>query len=249
MPNHLLIVDDDQEIRTLLSDYLSQHHYQVSLAQNDLELFEHLENASSKIELIILDIMLPGANGLELCKQIRSKLDTPIIMLTAVNEDSDKILGLEFGADDYLAKPFNPRELLARIRSVLRRTQESETSDPQDLSFEPQKNFSRTSTFCFAGWTLQTADRRLLSPEEVEVSLSGAAYDLLLAFLERPQRVLTRDQLLDITRGRDGGPFDRSIDVQVSRLRQKLGDDPKNPQLIKTIRTGGYLFSTNVIKK
>lgn len=236
---HIVVVDDDNEIRKLLSDFLLKHNYRVSMSHNSDELF-HLLKQENNVDLIVLDIMLPGLDGLETCRQLRQQSNVPIIMLTAVSDDTDKIIGLELGADDYLTKPFNPRELLARIKAVFRRSEIDRSTD--------DKVSKRSTCLKFADWTLDTATRRLLSPDNVEVALSGRGYDLLLVFLEHPQRVLSRDQLLDILSNRTAEPFDRSIDVQVSRLRQKLDDDPKDPKIIKTIRTGGYFFTPAVSK-
>lgn len=238
---HLVITDDDQEIRTLLSEFLTKHGYQITTANNGEQLLTLLADAKHNYDLIILDVMMPGIDGIETCRQIRQRSSIPIIMLTAVCDDTDKILGLEFGADDYLAKPFNPRELLARIKAILRRSNEAPA-----VAVEQVSKRNRPPVYEFSGWQLDTATRRLLSPDCVEVALSGGAYDLLLAFLEHPQRVLSRDHLLDVTRNRLAEPFDRSIDVQVSRLRQKLEIDAKEPKMIKTVRTGGYLFTASV---
>lgn len=235
---HILILDDDEEIRNLLHDFLSKNNYLVSTAQNSDELFHLLKN-NKNIDVIVLDIMLPGMDGFEICKTLRRFSEIPIIMLTAVSEETDRIIGLELGADDYLTKPFNPRELLARIKAIIRRV---EHIDGTHVT-------RKYSIFKFSGWTLDTATRCFFSPDNVEIPLSSRNYDLLLIFLENPQQVLSRDQLLDILSNRSAGPFDRSIDVQISRLRQKLDDDPKDPKLIKTIRTGGYLFTSTVTKE
>jgi two-component system, OmpR family, response regulator len=193
---------------------------------------------SSRIDLIVLDLMMPGEDGLALCRRLRAQPGPsgaiPIIMLTAMGEETDRIVGLEMGADDYLPKPFNPRELLARVKAVLRRA----TGLPVGSSAEP---VNRGMTF--EGWRLDIAKRELWSPDKVLVQLSAGEFDLLVAFAEHPQRVLTRDQLLDLARGRSAMPFDRSIDVQVSRLRRKIEPDPKEPTLIKTVRSGGYIFT------
>lgn len=235
--SHILVVDDDMEIRELLSKFLGQHGFQVSMARNGLEMMEQL--AKEEIDLIILDIMLPGDDGFELCRKIRQTSKAPVIMVTAVSDDADRIVGLELGADDYVTKPFNPRELLARIKAVLRRYQENSDDDVDE-------NKQGTAKFYFADWMLDEATRKLISPDEMEVDLSAGEYDLLTTFLTHPQRVLNRDQLLDMAKNRAGIPYDRSIDVQVSRLRQKLEMDPKNPKLIKTVRGGGYMFATEV---
>jgi two-component system OmpR family response regulator len=242
----VLVVDDDHELRNLLSNFLGKHGYEVSTAQNGEELLAVLDEDQA-FNLVILDVMMPGMDGIEVCRRVRQFSQIPIIMLTAVNEESDRIISLELGADDYLAKPFNPRELLARMRAILRRASDHDGVHTNGNG-QSEGNGASGAAFKFAGWTLDTAIRRLLSPEKVEVALSGGTYDLLIAFLERPQRILSRDQLLDITRHRTCEPFDRTIDVQISRLRQKLEADPKQPQIIKTVRTGGYVFTPEVEK-
>jgi len=231
---HILIVDDDREIRDLLARFLGQHGYRVSVAADGREMHQLLDQ--NRIGLVVLDLMLPGDDGLTLCRNLRAKSDLPVIMLTAMGEETDRIVGLEMGADDYLAKPFNPRELLARIKAVLRRSK----SLPH-----PTDDIER-ALFKFSGWSLDTATRELRSSEGVLTTLTGGEYALLVAFLKHPQHVLNRDQLLDMARGRDAIPFDRSIDVQISRLRHKIEEDPAEPTLIKTIRGGGYVFSTDV---
>jgi two-component system OmpR family response regulator len=230
---HLLVVDDDVEIRDLLSTLLTRGGYNVTTASEEQEMQDIL--FSSRIDLVILDIMLPGKDGLTICRELRAKKSIPIIMLTARGDPVDRVVGLEMGADDYLAKPFDFRELEARIKAVLRR-QAAETTDIASVN----------AYYSFAGWKLDPRQRQLLSPEEAVVDLTSGEFDLLLAFVERPHRVLNRDQLLDLTRGRDATPFDRSIDVQVSRLRRKIENDPKVPELIKTVRSGGYLFTPAV---
>jgi two-component system, OmpR family, response regulator len=231
---HLLIVDDDKEICVLLSRFLAQHGYRVSVAHDGKAMMRTLEAA--RIGLIVLDLMLPGTDGLALCRHIRASSRVPVIMLTAKGEDTDRIIGLEMGADDYLPKPFNPRELLARIRAVLRRA-----GDPAG-----GPGIDTARVFEFAGWRLDIARRQLFSPTHALVPLRASEFDLLLALVERPQRVLNRDQLLDLSRGRVGNVFDRSVDVQISRLRSKIEPDPKEPQLIKTVRSGGYVFAARV---
>ncbi len=186
--------------------------------------------------MVVLDLMLPGDDGLALCRDVRARSDVPIIMLTAMGEETDRIVGLEMGADDYVPKPFNPRELLARIRAVLRRLQYG----PAPVEAQ------RRAVLRFAGWTLDLTQRRLENPEGLIVDLTSGEFELLSALATRWQRVLTREQLLDLTHGRGGGPFDRSIDIQVSRLRRKVEVDPKNPQLIKTVRGGGYVLAAKV---
>jgi two-component system, OmpR family, response regulator len=231
---HLLVVDDDREIRILLSRLLTRRGYRVTTAREEHEMRRIL--LSSRVDLVILDIMLPGKDGLTLCRELRGSKPLPVIMLTARGEATDRVIGLEVGADDYLAKPFDVRELEARVRAVLRR------SSAQGIL----SNGEGSSIFIFAGWRLDARQRHLLSPEGAIVDLTSGEFDLLLAFAERPQRVLSRDQLLDIVRGRDATSFDRSIDVQVSRLRRKIEADPKVPELIKTVRSGGYVFTPMV---
>jgi two-component system OmpR family response regulator len=232
---HILIVDDDREILDLVGRVVEREGYRVSRAGDGPGMHRILEKGA--IDLIVLDIMLPGKDGLTLCRELRGEqVAIPIIMLTAKGDDIDRILGLEMGADDYLPKPFNSRELLARIKAVLRRT--------PTTAQEQAKGLPRF--IGFAGWRLDTGKRELLSSDDVVVTLSTGEFGLLLAFLGRPQTVLSRDQLLDLARGRSAVLFDRSIDIQVSRLRRKLGDDPKEPRIIKTVWGGGYLFTPDV---
>lgn len=231
---HLLVVDDDREIRDLLKRYLTKHGYRVTTARDGQEMRKALRDW--QLDLIVLDLMLPGEDGLELCRNIRAISTIPVIMLTALGEETDRIIGLEMGADDYLPKPFNPRELLARIKAVMRRGRDG-LSAPRAAGSE---------TLVFADWRLDIAKRRLRSPQGVIVDLTSGEYDLLVAFAERPQRVLNRDQLLDITRGREAAPLDRSIDVQIGRLRRKIESDPANPELVKTVRGTGYIFTPEV---
>lgn len=233
--DHILVVDDDAEIRRLLHDYLVHNGYRVSTARDGDEMHRVLRRGAP--DLVVLDIMLPGVDGLELCRQLRAEGTMPVIMLTARDDATDRVIGLELGADDYLAKPFQPRELLARIKSVLRRTR----ALPPNLGTAPMD-----AAFRFAGWRLDTVTRELTAPDGVLVPLSGAEYRLLVILLEHPQAVLSRDQLLDLTRGRDATPFDRSIDVQISRLRQKLRDDARDPKLIRTVRSEGYVLASVV---
>ena len=228
---HILIVDDDPEIRKLLGRYLDQQGLRVSLAADRRELEEKL--VTQQIDLIVLDVMLPDASGLDICRQLRDRRPhVPVILLTALKEDVDRIIGLELGADDYLGKPFNPRELLARIRAVLRRV--TDISEP-----------SGSPAYRFAGFVATPDSRRLVDPDGAEVALTGAEFDLLRVFLDRPGRVLSRDQLLDLTQGREADPLDRSIDVLMSRLRRKLGDGGSF-QIFKTVRNGGYQLSVRV---
>jgi two-component system, OmpR family, response regulator len=231
---HLLIVDDDSEICTLLSSFLGQYGYRVSVATNGGAMMRTL--ASAKIDLVVLDIMLPGRDGLALCKELRASGRLPIIMLTAIDGEADRVLGLEIGADDYLTKPFSPRELVARIRAVLRRAAGSGSSAPPGAD----------RVYEFAGWRLDVARRQLFSPAGALVMLRTAEFDILLALVERPQRTLTRDQLLDLARGRASSPFDRAIDVHISRLRKRIEADPKEPEMIRTVRSEGYYFAVPV---
>jgi two-component system OmpR family response regulator len=229
---HILVVDDDREIRDLLARFLRGHGFRVSTARDGREMKRDFDEA--RYALIVLDLMLPGEDGLSLLRWARSQGRTPVVMLTAMGEETDRIVGLELGADDYLPKPFNPRELLARIRAVLRRAEVS-----GDVA-------APAAGFRFGGWLLETARRRLLDPKGVEVALTGNEYELLVALLERPSRILTREILLDLVHGRSTGPFDRAVDVAVSRLRRKLDDDGKSPEIIKTVRGGGYVFAVPV---
>jgi len=232
---HILVVDDDREIRDLVSRYLSSHGLRVRTAADGRKMRQVLDDWS--IDLIILDLMLPGEDGLSLCRTLRASSKIPIIMLTAMGEETDRIVGLEMGADDYVAKPFNPRELLARIKAVLRRA---------DVTSENPDGDNQPAMYAFKRWSLDLNSRELISPQDVLVPLSAGEYQLLVAFVTHPQRVLTRDQLLDLARGRQAQPFDRAIDVQVSRLRRKIESDPANPILIKTVRSGGYMFTPKV---
>jgi two-component system OmpR family response regulator len=234
MPDHVLIVDDDAETRSLLRAYLEKQGYRITTAADGKALREAL--GRTRPDLIVLDLMLPGEDGLQLCRDLRMRSNVPVIMLTARGEETDRIVGLEMGADDYLAKPFNPRELLARIKSVLRRAR----SLPGNLEPDAVRAFS------FAGWSLEVATRNLTAPDGVVVPLSGTEFKLLRAFLAHPNRVLSRDQLIAIMISRDAGPFDRAIDVQVSRLRQRLRDDAREPRIIKTVRGEGYVLAAQV---
>jgi len=231
--DHVLVVDDDAEIRKLLGEYLERNGFRVSLATDGAEMRRLL--GRSRPDIVVLDLMLPGDSGLTLCRDLRVESSLPVIMLTARAEEVDRIVGLEMGADDYLAKPFSPRELLARIRSILRRTRE--VASPARAG---------THRLRFAGWTLDLAARQLVAPDGVVVALSGAEFKLLSVFVEHPNRVLDRNQLMDLTVGRDGAPFDRSIDVQVSRLRLRLRDDAREPRIIKTVRNEGYVLAAAV---
>ena len=234
---HILIVDDDRELRDLLSRFLTSNGFRVTVARDAREMRKSLDEAA--IDLVVLDVMMPGKDGFTACRELRATSDVPLIMLTAVSDPTDRVVGLELGADDYLPKPFNSRELLARMRALLRRT----GTGPRRGTVN-----DATQSLKFAGWTLEVGRRRLLSPEGTMVTLSTGEFDLLLAFLEHPQRTLTRDQLLDLARGRSPVPFDRSIDVQVSRLRRKIEADPRVPQIIATVRGDGYMLATAVVR-
>jgi two-component system OmpR family response regulator len=229
---HILVVEDDRETRDLVARYLSGRGFRVTAAKNGGEMRQALETGN--FSLVLLDLMLPGENGLSLCRRLRAeRSNVPIIMLTALGEEADRIVGLESGADDYLPKPFSPRELVARITAVLRR------SDPAAAAAEETR-------LAFAGFILEQDSRRLLGPDRAEITLTAGEYDLLAALARRPRRVLNRDQLLDLTKGREASPFDRSIDVQISRLRRKLQFTPDTPEIIKTVRFGGYVFAAEV---
>ncbi|MGZ5092298.1 MAG: response regulator [Burkholderiales bacterium] len=232
--DQVLIVDDDVEIRTLLSEYLQRNGYRTSSVADGRSMWAVLE--SKRPDIIVLDLMLPGDDGLTLCRNLRARSSIPIIILTARGEETDRIVGLEMGADDYLAKPFNPRELLARIKSVLRRSR----------SLPENSGCAEAKTLSFAGWSLDIKARHLISPGGVVVPLSGVEFKLLRVFLSHPNRVLTRDQLLNLMMSRDALPFDRAIDVQVSRLRHRLSEDAKEPSIIKTVRGEGYVFAAHV---
>jgi two-component system, OmpR family, response regulator len=232
--DHILVVDDDAEIRALLGEYLRRNGYRVTAVADGKAMWAALETGHP--EVIVLDLMLPGEDGLTLCRKLRAQSEVPIIMLTARGEETDRIVGLELGADDYLPKPFNPRELLARIRSVLRRSR----SLPGNLVADPVRRLR------FAGWTLDVATRGLTSPASVVVALGATEFKLLRIFLSHPNRVLNRDQLMDLMLSRDAGPFDRAIDVQVSRLRHRLGDDAREAALIRTVRGEGYVLAAQV---
>lgn len=231
---HLVIVDDDREIRTLLSQYLDKHDFRTTAVAEGKEMRRVMER--SRVDLVVLDLMLPGEDGLSICRELRTRSQVPIIMLTARGEDVDRIVGLELGADDYLPKPFNPRELLGRIRAVLRRAAHA----PRDPSPESVRGFA------FGNWKLDTTTRTLTDNEGKDVALSGAEYRLLAVLLSSANRVLSRSQLTELLRGREADPFDRSIDVRVSRLRQILGDDARAPQIIKTIYGEGYVVGVPV---
>ena len=232
----ILIVDDDADIRSLLAEYLGQQGLHVLTAEDGATMQQVLDG--NAVDLVVLDLTLPGTDGLALCRNLRAHSALPVIMLTARSSALDRIIGLEMGADDYLCKPFEPRELLARIRNVLRRS---------DMG-GGVGDIEHTQQLQFAGWTLDLTARQLQRADGVVVILSSGEFRLLKALLERPNRVLSRDQLLSLTQGREAEPFDRSIDLHISRLRQKLGDDARAPQLIKTLRNEGYMLCATVTR-
>lgn len=232
---HILVVDDHRDIRDALAAYLGKHGYRVSVADGGASMRKVL--AAGVIDLVVLDIMMPGEDGLTLCRELRRSDDVPVILLTAVSDETDRVVGLELGADDYVTKPFNPRELLARIKGVLRRTH----------SLPPRKREpSGARRVAFDRWLLDIPRQEIVGDDAVSMPLSTGEFRLLMAFLEHPGMVLSRDQLLDLTQGRSARVFDRSIDNQVSRLRKKLEANPGKPRLIKTVRGGGYMFTAEV---
>jgi len=232
---HVVVVDDNNDIRDLVREYLEQQGYKISVAEGGAALRRILERQS--VDLIILDVMMPGEDGITLCREIRASGDIPIIFLTAMAEDTDRIVGLELGADDYLIKPFNPRELLARIRAVLRRA----------TSSTPVGTILNRRTVRIGHWKLDLGRQEIFGDDGVGIPLSAAEFRLLKVFIERPGLILSREQLLDLTVGRTADIFDRSIDNQVSRLRKKIEENPKNPSIIKTHWGGGYSLCTEVI--
>lgn len=234
MRDRVLIVDDDEDIQSLLEEFLRKNGFDAHAVADGRTMWEAL--AARPVSLVVLDLMLPGEDGLSLCRQLRAKSQVPVLILTARGEAVDRIVGLETGADDYLAKPFDPRELLARIRSILRRAK----SLPADTEVDvPEK-------FAFSSWQLDTRARNLYAPDGVVVPLSGAEYRLLLIFLQNPNVVLSRDQLSNFTFGRDADPLDRTIDMQVSRLRERLREQAREPEIIKTVRGKGYVLAARV---
>ncbi len=231
----IVLVDDDPGIRDVISEFLEKHGFHVEAVPDGAGLGRALSR--SKPDLVVLDVMLPGEDGLSLCRKLASADGPPVIILSAMGDDTDRIVGLELGADDYLSKPCNPRELLARIKAVLRRR--NETRGDGGLSAECE----------FSGWRLDLVKRELRSPDGVMVNLSAGEFSLLRALVERPQRILTRDQLLDFARGPDSDAYDRAIDVQISRLRRKLDDGRDGAELIRTIRNEGYVFMAKVNRR
>lgn len=234
MRDRILIVDDDEDIRKLLEAYLRKNGFDAHAVADGQGMREAM--AARPASLVVLDLMLPGEDGLSLCRQLRARSQVPVLMLTAKGDPVDRIIGLEMGADDYLAKPFDPRELLARIRSILRRAR----ALPADTEINVPESFG------FSGWRLNTRQRDLSAPDGVVVPLSGAEYRLLLIFLQNPNAVLSRDQLSNFTFGHDADPLDRTIDMQVSRLRERLRDEAREPAIIKTVRGKGYVLAVRV---
>ena len=240
MQNHntILIVDDDQEITTLLAEYLANFAFDVLVANDAFEMREQL--ASHSVDLVVMDLMLPGTDGLTLAREIRLQSEIPVIMLTARSSLIDRVVGLESGADDYIGKPFEPRELVARIQSVLRRTHNSISNTTRLVA--------SSDIVSFDGWELHRHERTLTSPTGLVVPLSNAEFKLLTTFLHTPRRLLSRDQLMEHARGRAMDAFERSIDLLVSRLRQKLAEDANEPSMIKTVRGAGYIFNVQSVQ-
>ena len=228
----ILIAEDDLKAGTLLKTYLEKHQYEVTLAQDGLGFQTEFSRLADQLSLVILDVMLPDTDGFALCKLVRRRSDVPVIMLTASSDEADRIVGLELGADDYIAKPYSPRELLARIKAILRRAGFDNQSAPR--------------YYRFVGFTLDLLERVVTDSAGMQVPLTGMDYQLLKYFVEHPGDILDRGVLCEQTRGRDAGPLDRSLDVQISKLRLRLNDDGKQPSLIKTVRGAGYVFSADV---
>ncbi|MDR3410533.1 MAG: response regulator [Formivibrio sp.] len=235
MSKKILVVDDDPELTELLCGYLGNQGFEVATACDGIAMRNQL--AEFQPDLLILDLMLPGEDGLTLCRDLRATSRLPILMLTARGDDMDRIIGLEMGADDYLPKPFNPRELLARIKSILRRAEDHESRETVPRSLH------------FANWTLDLAARNLIGADDVVIALSTGEFRVLHLLAESPNRVFSRDQLMDALAGRDAGPFDRTIDVMISRLRRRLNDDARDPELIKTVRSEGYMLAVRVERR
>lgn len=233
MTRKILVVDDDQKTRTLLKAYLEKNQYEVKLAHNGESFLTEFQRYADELSLVILDVMLPDTDGFALCKVVRNRSNVPIIMLTASSDETDRIVGLELGADDYIAKPYSPRELLARIKAILRRTGNENATAPR--------------YYRFVGFTLDTVERTVSDSHGEVIALTGLDFQLLKYFVEHPGDILDRNVLCEETRGRDAGPLDRSLDVQISRLRLRLHDDGKQPALIKTVRGAGYVFSADVV--
>ena len=233
---HILLVDDERSIREPLGQYLQKQGLRITQAADAASARTRL--AAYAIDLVILDIMMPGEDGLSLCRYIRETSDLPVILLTARSEETDRVVGLEMGADDYVVKPFSPRELAARVKVVLRRY----------AAGGARQHAPEAGAYAFADWVLKSGERALVGRDGVSVPLSTGEYNLLLALVQRPRQVLTRDQLLDLTQGREAAAFDRAIDNQISRLRRKIEDDAKTPDLIKTVWGGGYTLAAEVTR-
>jgi two-component system OmpR family response regulator len=229
---HILLVEDDAEISRMLRQVLSENGFAACAVASAAEMEPVL--ARGNVDLVVLDVMLPGEDGFSICRRLRATSSIPIIMLTALGEDVDRIVGLEIGADDYVTKPFNSRELVARIRALLRR------------SYDTTRSRSRPRALRFAGWLIDPTSRQLRNPDDVRVAMTSAEFDVLLAFCRNPGQVLSRERLLELTHGGSAGPIERSIDVHVSRVRQKIEPDPRDPTLIKTVRLAGYIFTPTV---
>ena len=251
MTQHIVAVDDDESVRSLIDDYLTEQGFTVSAVQNGTDMRAAM--AASNVDLVLLDVKLPDEDGFTLAREIRAKSNIPIIMLTGQNHEVDRVLGLELGADDYLTKPFSPRELLARIKAVLRRyetggakaTAQKVQEELEKRAAEPPSRRDEFRTYKFSGWELSTGTRRLLSPAGARVELTNGEFAMLVTFLKSPRRVLSRDQLLESSRLHDD-IFDRSIDVQILRLRRKIESDPNDPRLVVTERGAGYFFNSDV---
>lgn len=230
---HVLLVEDDTTILRMLADVFAESGFTVGAVASGKEMDRVLQK--EPVDVIVLDIMLPGEDGLSICRRLRAKSNVPILMLTALGEDVDRIIGLEIGADDYVTKPFNSREVVARVRAILRRARSME-------------QFTRTGDWSlqFSGWRIFPSERQLLNPEGVRITTTSAEFDLLLAFCQNPGKILSREQLLELTHSGLAGPIERSIDVHVSRIRQKIEPDPRDPTFIKTVRLGGYIFTPKV---
>lgn len=235
-PPHIVVADDDGDICDLISDFLGKHGFSVATALTARDLDKQL--AARKPDLVLLDLMLPDADGLSLCRSLKQRERVPVIIVSALGDEPDRVTGLEMGADDYLAKPFSPREMLARIKAVLRRS--------SGTTAAARERSPSAAVYRFEGWRLDSGRRELRNPLGALVDLSSAELDLLIAFARHPQRVMARNVLLGLARGRTAGPLDRTIDVHIGRLRRKLEDDPRHPSLIKTVRGGGYVFSPAV---
>jgi two-component system OmpR family response regulator len=233
---HILIVEDDRNVRESLANYLTRNHCRVKLATGALEARRHL--ARHNFDLAILDIMMPGEDGLSLCRDIRGGIDIPVVLISAKSEETDRIVGMEIGADDYMTKPFNPRELLARVKAIIRRAR----------SLPRTQRLPEARALGFGTWTLKLAQHELVGDDGVSTPLSATEFRLLMQFLQHPKAVLSRDQLIEVTQGREAGPYERSIDNLVARIRKKIEPDLKNPTYLKTVWGGGYMFTADVVR-